>query len=389
MSRRGLAGAEALEAILRRPGRTILTSLSVTVSVAVLLATLGIAGNGSRVVQERFDEYASRSVTVEGWDPEQEAVESAGLRRLTDLRGVRSVAAVREPVDGDLAVSLHPDAEPTRLEALVVSGDGPATFDVQMVHGRWWDSAMVERCDQVVVLGETAARALGVGRDDLGRVIRVGSSPRVLIGIARSPSTDPAIESQVLWPSSRRCPPPIPVGAPTVVARTDRGAAASLAPLAPFALDASSATAMSSRSELEPTRLRQAALADSQRLLLALALAALVVAVVVIAVTLMASVGERRVEIGIRRAVGATRLDIVSQVLVESAALGLVGAAQGLVLGVLITLHHALLNGVAGAVHPAWALLAAAAGLSAGMLGGLVPALRASRVDPAVALTSG
>lgn len=388
MTRWTLAVREALEAILRRPGRTVLTTLSVTVSVAILLATLGIAGNGTRVVQQRFDAYASRSVTVEGWTPGEGDDESAALRRLADLRGVTSTATVREPVDGDVAIALHPAADPTRVELLLVGGDGRATFEADMVTGRWWDEAMVQRCDPVIILGETAAGALGVGPGDLGRVIQVGSSPRVLIGIARSPSIDPSVQSQALWPWSEGCPPPWPVSPPTVLARTDRGAAGRLAPLTPLALDASAAPSMSARTELEPTQLRQGALADSQRLLLALALAALVVAVVVITITLMASVGERRIEIGVRRAVGASRSDILRQVLIESGTLGLIGAAQGLLLGVAVTLHHGILNEVPGAVEPAWVPLAAAAGLSAGVLGGLTPALRASRVDPAAALTS-
>ncbi|WP_157073401.1 ABC transporter permease, partial [Kribbia dieselivorans] len=101
-----------------------------------------------------------------------------------------------------------------------------------------------------------------------------------------------------------------------------------------------------------------------------------------------ASVNERRVEIGLRRAIGASRGDIVAQMLVESGLLGLAGAVLGFLIGTIVTFHHGIVTGVAGGLSPTLVALALGAGTGAGVLGGAWPAIRASRVDPATALTS-
>jgi putative ABC transport system permease protein len=101
---------------------------------------------------------------------------------------------------------------------------------------------------------------------------------------------------------------------------------------------------------------------------------------------MMISVTERTREIGVRKALGATRREILWQFLVEAATLTLIGGALGLAVGGGISYGVAHFTPVPSTV-PAWSVVVAllASGLT-GIVFGLVPANRASRLDPVEAL---
>jgi len=101
---------------------------------------------------------------------------------------------------------------------------------------------------------------------------------------------------------------------------------------------------------------------------------------------LFASVVERTAEIGIRRAVGARRRDILSQFLFEAAAIGAAGGLAGILLGVSVAV---LLGRIAHwpiVVTPGSIVLAAGTALATGLVSGAVPARAAATVDAIVAL---
>lgn len=388
MSGWGIALAEGTEAIVRRPGRSILTALSVSVGVIAFVATLGVAGNGARAVSVRFDDLAARSVILEGWDGAA-ALDADGLQRLAELPGVDGSASYAALTDAP-ALALHPRGQEEPVEAAVI--DGPtsqAAMQASVTAGRWWDVGHMRRCDHVVVIGEAVATRMGLGEHSLGSTVWLDGHPFVLLGIASSPITEPAISSQVLIPRAADCDPRgMEVGDPSVRVSAAPGAAHAVAAAAPLVLSATQTTPITARTELEPSGLRNVVLGDGQRLMLALAALALAISVVVIAVTLWASVAERRTELGLRRAIGASRGDIVRQIMAESTGLGLVGAIHGVLIGLIVTLHHAITLGVRYSLAWQWLVAALVAGVLSGAIGGIIPAVRASRVDPAVALTS-
>jgi putative ABC transport system permease protein len=133
---------------------------------------------------------------------------------------------------------------------------------------------------------------------------------------------------------------------------------------------------------------RAAAKGQFTTLLLGLGAVALLVGAIGIANIMVISVLERRGEIGLRRALGATRRHISSQFLAESALLALFGGIAGLALGVLATLGYAVGQNQP-LVVPLYALVAApAAGFLIGAVAGLYPAAKAARLSPTEALRS-
>ena len=131
---------------------------------------------------------------------------------------------------------------------------------------------------------------------------------------------------------------------------------------------------------------RAAAKGQFTTLLLGLGAVALLVGAIGIANIMVISVLERRGEIGLRRALGATKRHISIQFLSESALLAALGGVAGLALGALATLVYALAQNQPWVV-PTYALVAApAAGFVIGALAGLYPAAKAARLSPTEAL---
>ncbi|MFQ5537762.1 MAG: ABC transporter permease [Gemmatimonadota bacterium] len=112
----------------------------------------------------------------------------------------------------------------------------------------------------------------------------------------------------------------------------------------------------------------------------------LVVGGIVIMNIMLVSVMERTREIGVRKALGARRRDILTQVIIESATLSTVGAAFGVLIGLVFAWLVAALSPLPAAVAPKWIALGVALGLTVGIIAGVYPASRASKLDPVDAL---
>jgi putative ABC transport system permease protein len=113
---------------------------------------------------------------------------------------------------------------------------------------------------------------------------------------------------------------------------------------------------------------------------------ALVVGGIVIMNIMLVSVMERTREIGVRKALGARRRDILTQVMIESATLSTVGATFGIAVGLGIAKFIAAVSPMPAAVAPRWIALGVVLGLSVGIIAGVYPASQASKLDPVDAL---
>ena len=112
----------------------------------------------------------------------------------------------------------------------------------------------------------------------------------------------------------------------------------------------------------------------------------LVVGGIVIMNIMLVSVMERTREIGVRKAIGARRRDILLQVLIETATLSAVGALVGIGIGVALTMVVRAVSPLPAAVAPHWIGLGVARGITVGVIAGVYPAARASKLNPVDAL---
>ncbi len=113
---------------------------------------------------------------------------------------------------------------------------------------------------------------------------------------------------------------------------------------------------------------------------------ALIVGGMVIMNIMLISVAERTREIGVRKALGARRKDILFLILVEGATLSGAGAVAGIVIGIALTFAVRALSPLPASLSPFWMTVAAVLGMSVGVIAGIYPANRAAKMDPVVAL---
>ena len=243
--------------------------------------------------------------------------------------------------------------------------------------------------EPVVVLGATAARLLGIDHIYPGQRIWVGGQWFYLAGVLRPAVLAPAIDTSALvgFPAAERFlgldghPSTVYLRAVTArVTAVDNLLAATANPENPSQVDVS-----------QPSD-ALVAQADAKSalngLLVGLGAVALLVGAVGVANIMIISVLERRSEIGLRRALGATRGHIRIQFLSEAVLLGLLGGAVGVSTGALVTVVYAHSQHWS-TVIPAEAWTGGlAASVVIGGLAGLVPALRAARLSPTQALWS-
>ena len=114
----------------------------------------------------------------------------------------------------------------------------------------------------------------------------------------------------------------------------------------------------------------------------------LVVGGIVIMNIMLVSVTERIREIGVRKALGAKRRDILMQFLVESATISTFGAACGVGLGIILAMMISAISPLPATVAPWSVFIGVGLGMTVGIIAGVYPATRAAKLDPIVALRS-
>ena len=400
---------EAFEELMRRKLRTLLTLLGLIFGVGSIVAMQAV-GEGSRREALRLVEgLGLNNIVVESREQDEETLREQRARSLglslTDARVALAVTPAAKKFAAEKAVKVHSVFSNVAAADLEVSGVSPDYFSLSalaLVNGRLFNEQDDQALSAYAVLGDQAARSLFPGGNALGQTIKVNHVWFEVIGILadRDLSKD-QFEGVALGLESNR------VFIPLSSAR----ARFRFQPMEPeidrFQLQVEQAEAVAGGARVVAAILKQrhAGVEDTTLLVPAqlfkqhqktqeifsivmasIAAVSLLVGGIGIMNIMLANVLERRREIGLLRALGARRRDVIAQFVRETSVICAVGAVLGLVFGMVLAYLIATFAGWQVAWAPIPILFSTIACALIGLAFGVYPARQAADLDPIAAL---
>lgn len=389
---------EAVASILARPGRMSLTVLGTVIGLAALVATLGLSRTAGNRIVGRFDEVAATEIVVSARtadaSAEARAIPWDAPMRVERLDGVAAAGNLSTVDVGSRQVSTSPISDPSRQTefTLAVRAASPGLFSAvqgELRSGRFPDEGHSKRGDRVAVLGSAAALKLGVVSLEQLPAIRIGDHVYLVMGILDAVVRQPGLLSDVIIPegTARR---DFQLSTPElVVVQTRIGATQLISQQLPLALRPDNPRTLKVLSPAQPQRVRDRVQSDLNVLFLILSGVSLLVGAIGIANVTLVSVMERTGEIGLRRALGASRRHIALQFLLESATMGVVGGVLGASLGTLVVVGVSAYQSWTPVIDAFVPVVAPLIGGMIGLVSGAYPAIRAAGMEPVEALRAG
>jgi putative ABC transport system permease protein len=376
--------------------RSALSALGIAIGTGAIVAVLGLAASSSAALLAEIARLGTNLLevtngqTFSGATAELPVTAPGMIDRLPGVTNVQDTGTVT-------GINAYKSPLIPPIETNAVSVDAatlglPAAAGTSLAQGRYLNAATARQ--PVAVLGATTARLLGIDRVRPGMRIWVGPGGTAgqwfyVTGILNPDTYAPEIDSSVLvgFPAAEKYlrfdghPSEIYVrttDTQAAVIRVDNLLGPQANPENPSQVNVSRPSdALTARAET------QGAL---DTLFLGLGAVALLVGAIGVANIMIISVLERRSEIGLRRALGATRGQIRAQFLAEAIMLSLAGGASGVILGAAAVTAYARTHAEAVVIPAdAWAGGLAAA-IIIGAIAGLLPAIRAARLSPTQAL---
>jgi putative ABC transport system permease protein len=371
--------------------RAGLSALGIAIGVAAIVAVLGLSASSQAGLLAEISRLGTNLLTVSngqsvtGAPVELPTMAPAMIGRVSGVQQVQSTGTV--PGASAFRNPFIPSVDTNGLTVQAASLDLLPVVAATLAQGHYLNAATAR--EPVAVLGATTARLLGIDHIYPGQRIWVGGQWFYLAGILRPAVLASDVDSAVLvgYPAAERYlgfdghPSTVYLRAQDEqVNAVDNLLASTANPENPGGVDVSQPSdALVAQAEAKSAL---------NGLFLGLGAIALLVGAVGVANIMIISVLERRSEIGLRRALGATKGHIRTQFLSEAILLGLLGGAVGVALGTAATAVYAHIKHWATIVPTeAWAG-GIAASLLIGAVAGLIPALRAARLSPTEALWS-
>ena len=381
-----------------RPLRAALSALGIAIGTAAIVGVLGLSSSSQAGLIAQIDRLGTNLLTAEAGRSitGQEAklpLEAPG--RITLLDNVQLLAHTGLMKDEKVyRSSLIPVANSGGLQVRATSLNLLSVLDTAVARGSWLNAGTAR--EPVAVLGAVAAQRLGIDRVHADQRVWLGGQWFNVAGILEpSPlATDIDASALVGYPAAQKYLGYVSsaggeqkAGPPTSIyvrAATDRVVAVQSLLAQTANPEAPNEVNVSQPSDALTARAAAAGAFDS--LFLGLGVVALIVGAVGVANIMIISVLERRSEIGLRRALGATKSQIRTQFLSESILLAVIGGVVGVLAGAVATAIYASSKSWTVVIPvEAWSGGIASA-ILIGAFAGLVPAVRASRMPPTVAL---
>ena len=384
----------AFSSLRANPLRAVLTILGIVIGVAAVVALTSIGSGSTRSVENRFNSFGTDTITV------QTSRFSSNATALTasDLAAIKATPGVKQTV---YTVDTNAEVTAGSTAAMAtVSGTFPELMTIDhltLAAGSFFSDFAAAHGLALAVLGNTVASDLGLTPlRAVGQTIDVGGVRFTVIGVlaAQGGVSFASVDGSVL----------VPLGA-------IEGRLVAFSPdISQIRVQAQPSAVNSFQAAVESTLRSAHDLTSSQqddfqivnassiasavssstktltRLMAAIAAISLIVGGIGVANVMLVTVRERTREIGVRRAVGATRRNIVVQFLVYAIVISVIGGILGLGVGI----AGAFAGGSALSVSPVFSAttvsLALAVAAAVGILAGIGPAVQAASVEPTMAL---
>jgi putative ABC transport system permease protein len=392
--------------------RSLLTMLGMIFGVAAVVAMLSIGAGAQQEVMAFIEQLGVRNLIVEAREaPDSQALQK--IRKLSAGLNFKDFRVIQANVEGISAATARKRFTPSKLlprpqsDPPMVYGVSPqyATIaNLALVSGRFFDERETAGAAPVAVLGEAAASSLFGADDPIGRYVKVNEQWFQVIGVAGPQLT---VQSDVAGLPAQDRNNLMYVPLYSAIFRLEDGQSQQKDEIDGIYLqmrsgsDIPAAAALlrgllnvSHRQAGDFTIVSPAELLAEQRrtqrvfemVMVAIASISLLVGGIGIMNIMLASVMERTREIGIRRAIGAKRRDVIRQFLIETTIISLAGGVVGVIVGVALSRAIGYLAGWSTIVTTTSIVLAFFVSVTIGLVFGLYPAARAANLDPVTAL---
>jgi putative ABC transport system permease protein len=380
----------ALQGFRTRRLRAALSALGIAIGIGAMVAVVGVSASSQASLIAEIDALGTNLLTVssgQSYLGPNQVLPTSAVPMITGVPNVLNDAAIYQLSESVYRSPFVPSEQTGGIGVDAASEYLPQVLGTTMLSGHFLGAVSTRYPE--VVLGYEAAQVLQITHVGDGVMVYLGKRWFTVIGIMSSAKLDTSLDSTVFIsvPVAERVFQLLPNPSEIYVRANQNDVIGVSNLLAPTADPQDPSDVEVSRPS-DVLEARAAVKGQFTRLLLGLGAVALLVGAIGIANIMVISVLERRSEIGLRRALGATRRHISTQFLAESALLAAIGGIAGLLLGLgaaevyTVAKHEQF-------VVPLYALIAApTAGLVIGALAGLYPAMKAARLSPAEALRS-
>lgn len=376
--------------VSRTPIRNMLAGAGAFLAVAIFVFSAAVTTTSAVEVATSFDRLAATSVELVSSRSDETPIVGPQVdsTRIEALPGVVAAGATWA-LD---RVTVEPGNLPWVVErrSIQASAVDRRAIDVLglTTDGAGFSVVDHELARPVALFGASAAREFD-SRLAQGMTVRLDGIEFVVAGIVtdarRGASTllevlVPASTATRVWPSRQP--------SARVMIEVEVGAAETIAEEAPLVVEPNHPERIVALYDPEAVQLRQDITTQVDGIAILVGVGLLITGAFGIAGSMVAAVSERRHEIGLRRALGARRRQIVQLVLGEATLTGAVASLAGLVAGLAAFLAVSIGHGWSPVLLPEILFAAPVAGVAAGLVAGVVPAVYAARVEPAAALRS-
>ncbi len=396
----------AIDAILANKLRSFLTLLGIIFGVATVIVVVSVIEGFNRYIDEKIADIGTNAFRIQRFSIDDfssvkkynDALKRNKRITLEDLQALREHGGVIKEVGAKVYNQVEVKCESTSLYDVTLTGVTHNLIDIDRIdvgEGRYFTQSEEDHNREVCFIGADVASKLFPTSSSIDKIIKVDSRPFRVIGVAKSLGS--------VFGQSRDKFVSIPLSTFSEIYGSKRSLLISITSTSESTYQTAIDEArivMRIKRKLAPdepdnfgvltpsavNNLREKIFGTVQIVSLGVTSIALLVGAIVIMNIMLVSVTERTREIGIRKSLGARRIDILGQFLAESTILALFGGAIGVLGAYLVSKLVAILTPIPTSLPLVAILTALAVSGGIGIISGAYPAWRASRLDPIVAL---